>query len=83
MTLTRVLNDARATAVSAGARDRGKEMSSAVTEAVTDAKGPVYSIGRGVSDPSITYLALYRAGTVRYLFSNEAGDGLEVSLVKP
>lgn len=84
MTLTRVLNDPRATAVSSGGRDRGHEFGKAVLESLTDAKGPVAEIGRGVTDPAITYVALYNTnGTKCYLFPNEAGNGTIVSTTKP
>lgn len=84
MVLTRVLNDPRATAVSSGGRDRGHEMGKAKLESLTDAKGPVAEIGRGTTDTSITYVALYNTnGTKCYLHPNAAGDGIVVTSVIP
>ena len=84
MVLTRVLNDPRAAAVCSGGRDRGHEMGKANLENLTDAKGPVAEIGRGVTDPRITYFALYNTSGVKcYCFPNAAGNGLTVSTTKP
>lgn len=84
MTLTRRLNDPRATAISSGGRDRGHEMTAKVLEQVTDAKGVVYAIGRGESDTKVTYLKLFNTGgTACYLHPNAAGNALVVTTVKP
>jgi hypothetical protein len=41
-------------------------------------------LGRGVSDPDITYLALRNAnGTKCYIYPNAAGNGIVVSITKP
>jgi hypothetical protein len=41
-------------------------------------------LGRGVTDPDITYLALRNAnGTKCYIYPNAAGDGIVVSTTKP
>jgi hypothetical protein len=53
-------------------------------ENLTDAAGPVYEVGRGVTDPRITYLALYNtSGDKCYIYPNAAGNGLEVTPVRP
>lgn len=84
MTLTRKLNDPRATAVSSGGRDRGHEMTSKVLEQLGDAKGAVYALGRGESDTKVTYIKLFNTGgTACYLYPNAAGNGLIVSTAKP
>lgn len=84
MTLTRVLNDPRATAACSGGRDTGHEMGSQKLESKIDAKGPVYELGRGVTDPAITYVALYNTSGVKcYLFPNAAGNGVTCSTTKP
>lgn len=84
MQITRVLNDDRATAVTAASRHESNDMGSAVFKTGFDARGLVVEIGRGTTDPNKTYLALFNTnGTKCYLYPNDAGDGLVVDTVKP
>lgn len=49
-----------------------------------DEKGPVSAFGRGVSDPNVTYLALYNTNNTKiYIYPDAAGTGLIVTSVKP
>lgn len=84
---TIVSNDPRAARLTGVAR---KEMQEAQGGADTDDKilddeaGPVMAFGRGVNDPNVTYLALYNTNNTKvYIYPNAAGDGVQVSTVKP
>jgi hypothetical protein len=83
-TLTRVLNDPRATAVCSGGRDSGHEMTKKVLDSRVDAKGQVIEIGRGVTDTDITYIALYNStGVKTYIYPDAAGTAITVTPTKP
>lgn len=51
---------------------------------VSDALGVVGYLGRGVTDTSITYLALFNTnGAKVYIYPNAAGNGVTVSTTQP
>lgn len=56
----------------------------APTKTWLDDVGIVAQIGRGVSDPNITYVALYNTGGTKcYVYPNAAGTGIIVSATQP
>lgn len=85
--LTVVTNDARAARLTGVSRHEMQEAQAgaqADDKVIEDEVGGVAAFGRGVTDPNITYLVLYNTNAVRvYIYPNAAGDGVQVSLVKP
>jgi hypothetical protein len=83
---TVVTNDPRTARLTGVARTSMQEAQGGADfddEILDDEVGPVMAFGRGVSDPTVTYLALYRNGTKVYLYVNADLDGAIVTTVKP
>lgn len=84
MSLTIHANDPRAGYVGTSVQTRANDAGKKVTERLLDQAGRVYEIGRGESDPRITYLALFNTnGTITYLYPDAAGTALVVTPTKP
>lgn len=85
--LTVVTNDTRASRLTGVARHEMQEAQGGAQgedKVLDDEKGPVMSFGRGVLDPNVTYLALYNTNNTKvYIYPNAAGNGVQVSTVKP
>lgn len=85
--LTRVLNDPTAARKTGVGRHEMKEMSGGNNGEMKigdDDIGDVYIFGRGETDANITYLAMFNTNNqLCYIYPNAAGNGIEVSLVKP
>lgn len=84
---TVVTNDARAAKLTGTSRHEMQEVqgtTSRETKVIVDERGVVCIIGRGESNPLITYKAFYNAaGTLCYIYPNAAGNGVLCSTVKP
>lgn len=87
MAFTVVTNDTRAARLTGVARHEMQEAQGGADfddKILDDEVGPVMAFGRGVSDPNVTYLALYNTNNTKiYIYPNEDGDGLIVTSVKP
>lgn len=86
MSLTRRLNDPRATRLTGPGRHEGTDSSAAAgaTKSIEDDKGQVVEFGRGTTDPRITYSAQYNVSGVKvYTYPNAAGNGLITTTVHP
>lgn len=85
--LTVVSLDPRATRLTGVARHEMQEAQAgaqADDKVIDDEFGGVFATGRGVTNPLITYVALYNTNSVKcYIYPNAAGDGVIVSTVKP
>jgi len=84
---TVVTNDARAAKITGMQRHEMQEAQPGTgneTKVIVDEVGVVCIIGRGETNPLITYKALYNAGgTLCYVYPNAAGNGVLCSTVKP
>lgn len=84
--MTKVTNDTRAARVTGFARHEMQEaMAGAQDEdkVIEDEFGGVGGWGRGVTDPTITYLFAYRGGTKVYIYPNAGLNGIVVSAARP
>lgn len=84
MAVTRSLNDTRAPLLTGGARHEMREIGAEETKVYVDALGVVAVIGRGETDVNVTYVALKNTnGDTVYAYPNAAGNGWQLSTVKP
>jgi hypothetical protein len=82
--VTVVSNDERAAKLTGAARHEQREIGSDETKVYVDPLGIVAIIGRGESDPNVTYFALKNTnGDTVYCYPNAAGDGLLFSTSVP
>ena len=85
--MTVVTNDARAAKFTGLSRHEMQEAQPGTgkeTKVLVDERGIVCIIGRGETNPLITYKAFYNAGgTLCYIYPNAAGNGVLCSTVKP
>jgi hypothetical protein len=84
---TVVTNDARAAKVTGMQRHEMQEAQPGTgkeTKVIFDERGLIAVIGRGETNPLITYKALNNAaGVLCYIYPNAAGNGVLCSTVKP
>lgn len=84
MSVRRVVNDPRAPYVGDAVNTQANDAGSKVANRWLDQLGRVAQLGRGESDPNVTYLMLFNTNSTEcYLYPNADGDALTVSTVKP
>lgn len=77
-------SDTSAAKLTGVARHEQSEASSGETKVFLDTLGVVAIVGRGETDPNLTYVAMKNtSGTLVYAYPNAAGNGLQFSTVKP